>query len=304
MTARASDVGVDAGERPAHALGLAGRARRVVHRPARSCGPSGSGVGLAVAAAPRSGGSRARRRPRSSVGAGRRSPRPRPWRIVGEALVADEHLGLAVVDDVGDLRADEVVVDRRDVPAGLEPRPGRARASPSRSAARRRRCRPLAGRARAGRARSGSTGRAARRRSPRVRRDRPPRVGRGPPPRSSRSRAWAGAVTCLVATCRTVFRLSLQPAGRATRRRGTHARSSAAQHRRRDARCRDDVEVVDARGRAGAGQDRGHGRVPLRPVRHERHHPQPARRRCSGTRAPARSSRSARASPTSRWAIT
>ena len=39
--------------------------------------------------------------------------------LAGEALVADERLRLGVADDVGDLGADEVVVDRRDVAADL-----------------------------------------------------------------------------------------------------------------------------------------------------------------------------------------
>jgi hypothetical protein len=37
----------------------------------------------------------------------------------GEALVPDEDLGVAVADDVRDLRAGEVMVDRRQVPACL-----------------------------------------------------------------------------------------------------------------------------------------------------------------------------------------
>src|SRR5919106_167205 len=40
----------------------------------------------------------------------------------GEPLVRDEHLGVAVLHDVRDLGADEVEVDRHEVPARLEHR--------------------------------------------------------------------------------------------------------------------------------------------------------------------------------------
>ncbi len=41
-------------------------------------------------------------------------------RHVGEPLVGDERLGVRVAQDVGDLGSDQVVVDRHQVPAGLE----------------------------------------------------------------------------------------------------------------------------------------------------------------------------------------
>ena len=109
-----------------HALGLAGRARRVVHRRA-----GGAVVGQRRRLAVDQLGERPEAR-RSSptakrlvggdvglVGRGRRT--------LGEALVADEHLGLAVADDVGDLGADEVVVDRREVEPDLQRGEVRAR---------------------------------------------------------------------------------------------------------------------------------------------------------------------------------
>ncbi len=55
------------------------------------------------------------------IGVEARSP-PRRWRSLREALVADEGRGLAVVDDVGDLGSDQVVVDRREVPTCLHRR--------------------------------------------------------------------------------------------------------------------------------------------------------------------------------------
>ena len=103
-----------------HALGLAGGARRVVH------GGAGDAVRRARCragrrSARRRAGTRRRRRRRSGRSAGTSS--------LGQRLApassakrssADEHLGVAVVDDVGDLGADEVVVDRREVQADLQ----------------------------------------------------------------------------------------------------------------------------------------------------------------------------------------
>ena len=59
----------------------------------------------------------------------------------------------------------------------------------------------------------------------------------------------------------------------------------------------DDIEADPTRARRGHDQDRGHRRLPLRPLGDDRHHPAAARRPCSATRAPASSRRSARASP-------
>ena len=117
-------VGVHVDPAPLHALGLAGRARRVVHRRRRRCGRSG------VCRAGRRCSSSKGRKPATSPMAKRRRRGVAELgdhlgELVGEALVADQRLGLGVGDDVGDLGADEVVVDRRDVEPDLRSRPGR-----------------------------------------------------------------------------------------------------------------------------------------------------------------------------------
>ena len=113
-------VGVGAGEPAAHALRLAGGARRVVH----------GGAGRALLG-PIGGLTRDEVGKRSEAGhvtdgeaslRGERDLRRRLGARVAVALVTDEGTGLAVVHDVGDLGPDEVVVDRREVPAGLHGR--------------------------------------------------------------------------------------------------------------------------------------------------------------------------------------
>ncbi len=157
-------VGIDLGQRALHTLRLAGGARRVVHRRARHP-VLGLGGRLRVdelGERPEAGdrpvrraGSRARCRPL-------RPPRSRASAI---ALVADEHLGVGVLEDVRDLGRRQPVVDRHVVEAGLQRREidvhrvRPVRAAPPRP------CRPSPSRGCAARARPGWRGPA---RHPRV----------------------------------------------------------------------------------------------------------------------------------------
>ncbi len=109
--------------------------------------------------------------------------------LVGEALVRDERLRLAVLDDVGDLGPDEVRVDRDEVEPGLEH--GEVELEDL-HAVREHHCHRVArleAQRRAGRARPGCSTRAARPLAPRARRGRRPRASPGLPGRCSRNRA-------------------------------------------------------------------------------------------------------------------
>ena len=80
---------------------------------------AGSVGGLGVAHRWRRSRSRRSPRPRSTATTGARPRRRRPGHL-GEPLVGHERLGLRVLQDVGDLGTDQVVVDRDQVPAGLQ----------------------------------------------------------------------------------------------------------------------------------------------------------------------------------------
>ena len=97
----------------------AGRARRVVHRRHRPSGPRADRSGWPATSSAIRPEARRRRRWRSAARAGRRSPRRPPAQASAKRSWPMKRAGLAVVDDVGDLGPDEVVVDRREVPAGL-----------------------------------------------------------------------------------------------------------------------------------------------------------------------------------------
>ena len=148
-------VGVDVGERALHALGLAGGARRVVHG-APAVRSSGSVVGLAGRRARRRAGSpaivadrEAARRP------GSRSRRRPPRATSAKRSWATNALASQSLDDVRDLGADEVVVDRHEVEAGLQRGEVQLEHLDAVRAAAWRRRRPARGRAPAGRARAG-----------------------------------------------------------------------------------------------------------------------------------------------------
>ena len=121
MNSSALGVGIDLGERALHALRLAGGARRVVHRRARR---------PVLGHRRRLRGRRARRTtgspgsPRAPAGSRRGMPASSAAALasVGEALVADEHLGVGVLEDVRDLGRRQPVVDRHVVQAGLQRR--------------------------------------------------------------------------------------------------------------------------------------------------------------------------------------
>ena len=99
------------------------------------------------------GGSRRRRRRRSGPPAGSPTSSAAAAATSAKRSWPTNDLRVAVADDVGDLGADEVVVDRREVPARSAWRRGTARSSRRRSAARRRWCRRARARAPAARAR-------------------------------------------------------------------------------------------------------------------------------------------------------
>ena len=78
-------------------------------------------VGLLVVAQLGVGGEARRSPPRPGSGeAGISASSAASQAGLGEALVADEDLGLGVRQDVGDLGRHQVVVDGHDVPAGLQ----------------------------------------------------------------------------------------------------------------------------------------------------------------------------------------
>ena len=110
-------VRVLAGQRPAHALGAARRARRVEHRGAGRALPRAAGAACAELGQRGEPGDVADREPGAAVdarlvGRGRRD--------VGEPLVRDERARLAVAEDVGDLGRGQVPVDRDHVEPGLQ----------------------------------------------------------------------------------------------------------------------------------------------------------------------------------------
>jgi len=111
-------LGRRVGEAAAHPLGPAGGARRVVHDGAggalRGCGRRPAVLQLAVGAEALHGTHREAALDGEAGLVGGRLHRR------GEALVGDQDLGLGVVEDVGDLGTDEVVVDRDEVPPGLQ----------------------------------------------------------------------------------------------------------------------------------------------------------------------------------------
>ncbi len=110
-------VGMGVAQPPAHPLGPAGGARGVEHeRPGRQV----VGPGLRLTVDELGEGPEARHPAhREAVGLGRHAVLEDPHRLVGEARRDDQRLRLRVVDDVGDLGAHEVPVDRRDVEAAL-----------------------------------------------------------------------------------------------------------------------------------------------------------------------------------------
>ena len=111
-------LGREPAQRPVDTLRVAGRPRRVVHDIAD--GPVlGVGGRLRVADR-REGAEPGDLADREAGRGGELRLVGRLERDVGEALVGDERLGVRVAQDVGDLRADQVVVDRHQVPAGLE----------------------------------------------------------------------------------------------------------------------------------------------------------------------------------------
>ena len=111
-------LGRGARERPAHPFGPSGGARRVVHHvPGRAVRGQVGGLTVLQVLVGAEAGNVADREPSlvreaDLVGRGGAD--------VGEAFVGDEDLGLAVVDDVRDLGADQVVVDRHEIPTRLE----------------------------------------------------------------------------------------------------------------------------------------------------------------------------------------
>ena len=111
-------VGIDLRQRTAHTLGPPGGARRVVHRRAgRAIFGRGRRLAVDDLGERAEAGDRAVREPRF-----RRDPGlvGRRGRERGEPLVAHEGLGVAVAQDVRDLRRAQPVVDRHVVPTGLE----------------------------------------------------------------------------------------------------------------------------------------------------------------------------------------
>ena len=111
-------LGREPAQRPVDTLRVAGRPRRVVHDIAD--GPV-LGVGGRLRVAHGSEGAEPGDLADREAGrGGELRLLGRLERHVGEALVGDERLGVRVAQDVGDLRADQVVVDRHQVPAGLE----------------------------------------------------------------------------------------------------------------------------------------------------------------------------------------
>ncbi len=101
-----------------HALGVAGRARGVVHDVADGA-VGGIGGGLAVAH-PGVGAEAGDVAHREADRRGELGLLGGVERHVGEPLVGHEHLGVGVLQDVAHLGTDQVVVDGHQVPAGLQ----------------------------------------------------------------------------------------------------------------------------------------------------------------------------------------
>ncbi len=102
-----------------HALGLAGRPRRVVHDHARRCDRTDRRRLAVLQLLVRRGSRGCRRRRRSGPSAGKSISSAAALAASAKRGVRDEDLRLAVVDDVRDLGSDEVPVDRDQVEAGL-----------------------------------------------------------------------------------------------------------------------------------------------------------------------------------------